>query len=262
MIVSRSFIAVLLVCLASALLTPETPAFAQEQQANAKARKPAIQSDADARRIVRLVRGTFAAVHQANVSGNYAVFRDLAAPSLRSSMSLLDLANYFAPLREQNADLGRALMTLPKFPEKPVILREKFLVLKGYIPGEPRIAFNFTDQRVRGRWRFVNIAIKPVMAAAAAAAAPADRRAKPEAQMKEASAPPAPAQRPSAKPKTAQSTEKPDLGGSAAEQNLAQPPARTLRTTTIPKTASTEDVPGDDDWPMRLWYSLPLTGGR
>ena len=259
MIVSRSFIAVLLVCLASALLTPETPAFAQEQQANAKARKPAIQSDADARRIVRLVRGTFAAVHQANVSGNYAVFRDLAAPSLRSSMSLLDLANYFAPLREQNADLGRALMALPKFPEKPVILRDKFLVLKGYIPGEPRIAFNFTYQRVRGRWRFVNIAIKPVTAAAAA---PADRRAKPEAQMKEASAPPAPAQRPSAKPKTAQSTEKPDLGGSAAEQNLAQPPARALRTTTIPKTASTEDVPGDDDWPMRLWYSLPLTGGR
>ncbi len=243
--VSRSVIAALLVGLSPAFLTPGTPALAQEQPANAKARKPAIQSDADARRVVRLVRETFAAVHQANISGNYAVFRDLAAPSLRSSMSLLDLANYFAPLRKQKADLGRALMTLPKFPEKPVILREKFLVLKGYIPGEPRIAFNFTYQRGGGRWRFVNIAIKPVAAKESASARGGQKAAEPKRAASRTHAPPAPAKRPAAQPQT-----------------TAPPATSALRSTTIAKTPASPESPETDDWPMRFWYSLPFSGGR
>lgn len=242
---SRHFIAALLVCLAPALGPANDPAFAQEKRDAAKARQPAIRSDADARRVVRLVRETFAAVHQANVSGNYAVFRDLAAPSLRSSMSLLDLANYFAPLRKQKADLGRALMTLPKFREKPVILRGKFLVLKGYIPGEPRIAFNFTYQRGGGRWRFVNIAIKPVAAKASASARDGQKPAEPKRAASRTHAPPAPAKRPAAQPGT-----------------TAPPATSALRTTTIAKTPDSPESPEADDWPMRLWYSLPLTGGR
>ncbi|RIA47415.1 hypothetical protein BXY53_2494 [Dichotomicrobium thermohalophilum] len=229
-----------------AFLTPETPAFAQEQQANAKARRPAIRSDADARRIVRLVRETFAAVHQANVSGNYAVFRDLAAPSLRSSMSLLDLANYFAPLRKQKADLGRALLALPKFREKPLIVRNKFLVLKGYIPGQPRrIAFDFTYQRVGGRWRFVNIAIRPVTAKADAATPENKKPQQAGSATARTVIPPAPSRRPFGQPKKA-----------------AAPSGSALQTTTIAKTPSPPESPEEEHWPMRLWYSLPLTGGR
>jgi len=242
MMVSRRSIAVLAACLAPACFHADTPAFAQAQSAAAEARKPAIRSDADARRIVRLVRTTFAAVHQANLAGNYAVFRDLAAPSLRSSMSLVDLGTYFAPLRKQNVDLSRALMTVPKFRETPVILRDKFLVLKGYIPGKPRIAFDFTYQRVGGRWRFVNIAIKPLSAEAAASAPQNDA---PEGAHKRAAAPPPP----------------PSRRGSRQKQ-AATPAESEAGARTRDRTPASRARLQQDHWPMRLWYSLPGTGGR
>jgi hypothetical protein len=244
--VGRPFASALLLGLACALLPAADSAVAQQKPGAAKSRQPAIRSDADARRVVRLVRHTFAAVHQANVSGNYSVFRDLAAPSLRSSMSLVRLGDYFKPLREAKADLSRALMTLPKFREKPVILRGKFLVLKGYIPGEPRLDFDFTYQRGGGRWRFVNIAIKPALAKPAANAPSGQEPESRKRASVRQSAPPPPTRRRKKKP----------------ESVSAPTTTSALRTTTISKKAASPDSPEEDDWPMRLWYSLPMTGGR
>jgi len=188
---------------------------------------------------VLLIRSTFATVHQANVSGNYSVFRDLAAPSLRASMSLVRLGDYFKPLREANADLSRALMTLPKFKKPPTILKDKSLTMRGYFPGgEDRIDFSLTYQRVKGRWRFVNVAIKP----ARTAETTPDKPATPRAPKTSESAPPP---LPVAKPRQRAQADAPAATGSIE------------RTTTISKSDAATPAPEPDDWPLRLWYSLP-----
>jgi len=221
-------------------------ASAQEAKSPIAASQPAIRTKADARRIVLLIRSTFATVHQANISGNYSVFRDLAAPSLRASMSLVRLGDHFKPLREAKADLSRALLTMPKFRKPPVILREKFLVLEGFFPGgKDRIDFNLTYQRVGGSWRFVNVAIKPARLAAAKPEKPA---APPAPKTSERSLPPPPAAKPRQRaegPAPADSTAAPATTGSLA------------RTTTIRKSDAAPSAPQADDWPLRLWYSLP-----
>lgn len=190
--------AVTLTLLALCVIDGGGPAvLADQAKTGASARRPAIETEDDARKIVLLIRKTFATVHQANVSGNYSVFRDLAAPSVRSSMSLVRLGEYFKPLREQDTDLSRALLTMPKFRKPPAIVKDKFLVLNGYIPGNPsRIDFNLTYQRVGGRWRFVNIAIKPGGAENGAASA---RSAQPDETRTAArkSPPPLPNKKPS-----------------------------------------------------------------
>ncbi len=212
---------------------------AAEQAKPPPASQPAIRTDADARRIVLLIRSTFASVHQANISGNYSVFRDLAAPSLRASMSLVRLGDYFKPLREANADLSRALLTMPKFDKPPVILKGKFLVLKGHFPGADRIDFDLTYQRVSASWRFVNVAIKPADLADPKPEKPA---AAPAPRTSERASPPPPA----AGPRPRAQAASPDATGSVA------------RTTTISKSAAPAPrAPQADDWPLLLWYSLP-----
>jgi hypothetical protein len=211
-------------------------ATAQEAKAPPKASQPAIRTKADARRIVLLIRSTFATVHQANISGNYSVFRDLAAPSLRASMSLVRLGDYFKPLREANADLSRALLTMPKFRKPPRILKGKFLVLHGFFPGENRIDFNLTYQRVKGRWRFVNVAIKPEGLADAKPEKPAEPAPK---TSKRVTPPP-----PTAKPRQRAQASAPRSTGSLT------------RTTTISKSDSALPAAQADDWPLRHWYSL------
>lgn len=215
-------------------------ASAQEAKSPKAASQPAIRTKADARRIVLLIRSTFATVHQANISGNYSVFRDLAAPSLRASMSLVRLGDFFKPLREVNADLSRALLSMPKFRKPPVILKGKFLVLQGHFPGgKDRIDFNLTYQRVKGHWRFVNVAIRP---ARLAAAKPEKPGAAPAPKTSERATPPPPA----AKPRQRARADAPASTGSLA------------RTTTIRKSdAAPPAPPQPDDWPLRLWYSLP-----
>jgi len=209
---------------------------AEEAKPAQKDRRPAIRTNADARQIVLLIRSTFATVHQANISGNYSVFRDLAAPSLRASMSLVRLGDYFKPLREAKADLSRALLTMPKFSKKPVILKDKFLFLKGYFPGgDNRINFNLTYQRVRGRWRFVNVVIKPKPTAEPSAASELHKLSRHEP-------PPLP------EPKHVERSE--TAPAAASTDSVAQ-------STTIGKTGKITDHPPTDNWPLSLWYFLP-----
>jgi hypothetical protein len=113
-----------------------------------------------------LLRTTMVAVHQANVTGNYTVLRDLAAPAFQDKNSMADLALAFAPLRQQKLDLAPVVLLEPTFTEKPVIDQQNTLRLAGTLKPVP-IAFDLAFQNVSGSWRWSAIAIRSVPQAAA-----------------------------------------------------------------------------------------------
>ena len=141
------------------LLTTGAPA---QQQA-----RPAIQSQADSEFISILLRTTLVAVHQANVTGNYTILRDIAAPSFRERNTAADLALIFAPFRRQNIDLAPAALLEPQFTQAPVIDQGNMLRMSGTLPTKPvDVAFDLAFQVVNGSWRLFEIAIAPAKAAA------------------------------------------------------------------------------------------------
>jgi hypothetical protein len=129
--------------------------------------RPAIQSQADSEIISTLLRTTLVAVHQANVTGNYTILRDLAAPSFQERNTAADLALIFAPFRRQNIDLAPAALLEPQFTQAPVIDQGNMLRMSGTLPTKPvGVAFDLAFQAVSGSWRLVGIAIAPAKAAA------------------------------------------------------------------------------------------------
>jgi hypothetical protein len=143
------------------LLATGAPAHAQQQV------RPAIQNEADKELIAILLRTTLVAVHQANVTGNYTILRDLAAPSFQERNTAADLALIFAQLRSQNIDLAPAALLEPQFTQPPVIDQGNMLRMSGTLPTKPvGVAFDHALQAVSGSWRLFGISIGPAKAAA------------------------------------------------------------------------------------------------
>jgi hypothetical protein len=143
------------------LLAIGAPADAQQEV------RPAIRSQADSELISILLRTTLVAVHQANVTGNYTILRDIAAPSFQERNTAADLALIFAPFRRQNIDLAPAALLEPQFTQAPVIDQGNMLRMSGTLPTKPvGVAFDLAFQVVNGSWRLFGIAIAPAKAAA------------------------------------------------------------------------------------------------
>jgi hypothetical protein len=135
------------------------PAVAQQQV------RPAIQSQADRELISILLRTTLVAVHHANVTGNYTILRDIAAPSFHEKNTAADLALIFEPIRSQNIDLVSAVLLEPQFAQDPVIDQQNMLRISGTLPTKPvGVAFDLIFQAVSGSWRLFGIAIAPTKA--------------------------------------------------------------------------------------------------
>jgi hypothetical protein len=115
-----------------------------------------------------LVRTTMVAVHQANITGNYTVLRDLAAPALQEKTSTADLALNFTQLRQRKLDLTPVMLLEPNFTQKPVIDGQNMLRLVGTLQSKPvPVAYELAFQTVSGSWRWSAIAIGSVPQAAA-----------------------------------------------------------------------------------------------
>jgi len=117
-----------------------------------------------------LLRNTVVAVHQANITGNYTVLRDLAAPAFQDKNSMADLALAFAPLRQQKLDLAPVVLLEPTFTQKPVIDRQNILRFAGTLQSKPvPVAYELAFQKANGIWRWSAISIRSMPQAAAAA---------------------------------------------------------------------------------------------
>jgi hypothetical protein len=129
---------------------------------NAKA-KPAA---ADASKLpssdamVALIRSHVIALSQANMTGNYSVIRDMAAPGFQQNNSFAELTAIFAALRSRQLDFGPVAVIEPKLYKPPAIDQTGKLRLTGFFPSEPeRVNFDFAFQNLDGKWRLFGIGV-------------------------------------------------------------------------------------------------------
>jgi outer membrane biosynthesis protein TonB len=173
--------------------------------------------------LLMLIRSSLMALNQANATGNYTVFRELAAPGFQEANTAARLAEVFAELRSQQFDLSPTLLLMPKLFSKPEMSPNGKLRVTGFFPSEPeRVNFDFIFQPVRGQWKLFGIRVKTTPAPREAPQAPAAEAAKPEptpAPKVEAPAKPAP--------------------------QAAKPAAPARKAAEKPKPAETEDIAPD-----------------
>jgi hypothetical protein len=159
---------------------------------------PATPQDVSGPEMSMLIRGTMVALHQANVTGNYTVLRDLGANSLRQSNSAADLAVLFSEFRQQRFNLGPIVLYDAVLDQKPKLTIDGFLQLIGHFPTKPQeVLFDMTFHFEGGGWRIAVLKVGSRMAVASA-----DDGAKPAASNKTQPKPAAgkPAPKPPLKP--------------------------------------------------------------
>lgn len=107
-----------------------------------------------------LVRSTLIALHQANVTGNYTVLRDLGAPRFRDSFDAARLAESFAQQRGRRYFLAGALVVDPVFTAPPALREDGSLHMAGHFPSGPmRLRFDLSFERVGTDWRLSGIEV-------------------------------------------------------------------------------------------------------
>ncbi len=107
-----------------------------------------------------LIRRTLLTINDANLSGNYSVLRDLAAPDFEIANSQAVLVGIFADLRNRSIDLAPILMYDPKLVRAPEIDPNGMLHVSGFVPTIPeQVNFDLLFQNVSGRWRMFGIAL-------------------------------------------------------------------------------------------------------
>ena len=117
-----------------------------------------------------LIRKMLLTLNDANLSGNYTVLRDLAAPSFQSANDPAKLTGIFAKLREAKIDMAPIVYFDPKLVRQPQINENGMLRLSGFLPTRPQqINFDLLFQHVADRWRLFGIAVNTSLAKAAAA---------------------------------------------------------------------------------------------
>ena len=148
----------------------------------APAQRPAMPSP---EALIMLIRTTLVAVHQGNVTGNYTVLRDIAAPGFQAANSAAQLAQIFASLRTQRVDLSPTVLVTPELVQGPVIGEDGMLRLAGaFQTDQLRINFQLMFQVIDGQWRVFGVGINPtpVSKEGATDAAPAAVKSQPAAK--------------------------------------------------------------------------------
>jgi hypothetical protein len=152
--------------LAWAFILAVGPAGAQPQSVDG----PNAASRENATIVATLIRTTLVALDQANVTGNYTVFRELAAPSFRERNSDASLALIFASLRSANIDLSAVVVLEPQLTAQPAIDNNHTLHIQGTLATKPAaVRFELLFQAIEGRWRLFGVSVNPIAAAKPAA---------------------------------------------------------------------------------------------
>ena len=151
---------------ADALPAPAAAATAAPQQSAPP--RPAGQAIPNADGLVILIRNSIIALQQANVSGDYAVLRDIGAPSFQQVNSPEKLSQAFADLRGRKIDLAQIAVVSPRLLAEPTIDAKGLLRLTGFFPvASERVNFELAFQMVGGRWRMFGIGVHPAQKSAA-----------------------------------------------------------------------------------------------
>jgi hypothetical protein len=106
------------------------------------------------------IRSALIALHQANVTGNYSVLRDLGASVLQAANTPADLAAQFREFREKRFSLAATILFDPILDEKPQLSANGQLRLVGHFPTQPQeVIFDLTFLFEGGTWRLALISV-------------------------------------------------------------------------------------------------------
>jgi len=117
--------------------------------------------------ISMLIRGTLAALHHANATGNYTVLRDLGTIDFQVSNSAARLADLFREFREKQFNLAAVIVIDARLDKDPQLTTDGTLRLIGHFPTKPQeILFDITFLYERGAWRIstLNVGARPAAA--------------------------------------------------------------------------------------------------
>jgi hypothetical protein len=165
--------------------------------------------------LLMMIQSALIALNQANVTGNYAVLRDMAAPSFQKANSLTRLTEFFAELRHRNLDLSPIVLLQPRLLRNPEINGQGMLRVTGFFPTAPeRVNFDLFFRPVDGRWRLFGIGVTTTRVEQAVAAP-----AKPESAPAAAPAKPAAAKTATSAGKPAEKQAVSNAGGATAKKS-------------------------------------------
>jgi len=155
-----------------------------------------------------LVFSTLLALNQANITGNYTVFRELGAPGFQAANSAAKLSEVFAALRDRGLDLSPILLFKLQLKDQPKIDDNGMLRVTGYFPTRPEhVNFDLLYQSVKGQWRLFGIAASTTPPAEAGAVTSLGAQpVKPAGQSQTSSAPTSKAVQPQPAKQTNSST--------------------------------------------------------
>lgn len=138
------------------LMVTASHSFAQQKTAPETTRPAPI----DRNGVIILIRAVLVAVHQANITGNYTVLRDLGAPGFRDANSAARLTEIFANLRNQKLDLSGILVLEPQLTVLPEVNAAGFMHMAGFFPSAPlQVNFDLIFAPVAGRWEVFGISV-------------------------------------------------------------------------------------------------------
>jgi hypothetical protein len=129
--------------------------------------RPAALAIPNADGLVILIRTSIIALQQANVSGDYAILRDIGAPRFQQANSPEKFSKAFADLRGREIDLGQIAVVNPQLVAEPKIDANGFLSLTGFFSvASDRVNFDLVFQMVGERWRLFGIGVHPTQESA------------------------------------------------------------------------------------------------
>lgn len=142
--------------LVACLMVTASHSLAQQKTAPETTRPAPI----DRNGVIILIRAVLVAVHQANITGNYTVLRDLGAPGFRDANSAARLTEIFANLRNQKLDLSGILVLEPQLTVLPEVNAAGFMHMAGFFPSAPlQVNFDLIFAPVAGRWEVFGISV-------------------------------------------------------------------------------------------------------
>lgn len=135
----------------------EKPAPKQERMQTPVAPQPA---QLDRNGVLMLVRSTMLALHQANITGNYTVLRDLGASGFQTANTAARLAEIFANQRANRLDLSGVAVLEPQLTTLPEINQSGLLHMAGFFPSVPlQVNFELFFAPVEAQWRLMGISV-------------------------------------------------------------------------------------------------------
>lgn len=120
--------------------------------------------------ISMLIRSTVVALHQANLTGNYSVLRDLGDSTFQASYSQAALSDMFRGFRDRRVNLEPAILYDSSLDAPPKLTTDGLLRVVGHFATAPeQVVFDITFHSEGGIWRLnsLNAGTRPVPLAAA-----------------------------------------------------------------------------------------------